>query len=328
MAIRSAPHPFTLRQLQYALAVAEELSFHRAAQRCHVSQPSLSAQVAELEESLGVRLFERDRRRVLVSKVGERLLPSLRRALLAADELDAAARQDADPLSGTLSIGVIPTVSPYLLPAVTGVLRARFPRLTLSWIEDKTAILVSQLAEGKLDAAVVALEAELGPVEHELLAKDHFLLAGARNHPLLANSAPLPRRELSGTDVLLLDDGHCLREQALEFCSRAKARELEFRATSLPTLVQMVAGGAGVTLLPELAVPTEAPRAGIAVRPFADPAPERSIALVWRRHSALAETLRTVASVMREAYPKPKDEKTTRGKRKRRAPGGLADRKR
>jgi LysR family hydrogen peroxide-inducible transcriptional activator len=327
MPISYGPHPFTLRQLQYALAVAEELSFHRAAERCHVSQPSLSAQLSELEASLGLRLFERDRRRVLVSKAGEQVLPALRHALLAADELTAVARQGADPLSGTLSIGVIPTVSPYFLPEVTGVLRSRFPRLTLSWIEDKTATLVKSLAEGRLDAAVVALEAELGPVDHELLAKDHFLLAAAPGHPLLAASGPVPRRELAGTDVLLLDDGHCLREQALEFCSRAKARELEFRATSLPTLVQMVAGGAGVTLLPELAVPTEAPRAEIAVRPFADPAPERSIALVWRRHSALAESLRAIAAVMREAYPKQRGAGKTPPKAPRKPSRGLANRK-
>jgi LysR family hydrogen peroxide-inducible transcriptional activator len=325
MTINSAPHPFTLRQLQYALAVADELSFHRAAERCHVSQPSLSAQVAELETSLGVRLFERDRRRVLVSGAGEQLLAALRRALVAADELAAAARQGADPLSGTLAIGVIPTVSPYFLPAVTGVLRSRFPRLTRSWIEDKTSVLVKSLSEGRLDAAVVALEAELGPVEHELLAKDQFLLAAAPGHPLLTQSEPLTRRDLSGTDVLLLDEGHCLREQALEFCSRARARELEFRATSLPTLVQMVAGGAGVTLLPELAVATEAPRAEIAVRRFADPAPERSIALIFRRHAAQEETLRSVAGVMRQAYPKPRRLKVP--KRPRRASGGLVNRK-
>lgn len=320
MPIRNEPHPFTLRQLQYALAVAEELSFHRAAERCHVSQPSLSAQVAELEESLGVRLFERDRRRVLVSKAGEQLLGSLRRALVSADDLALAARQNVDPLNGTLSLGVIPTVSPYFLPPVTRALRARFPHLKLQWTEDKTATLAKSLADGRLDAAVVALEAELGPVEHELIAKDHFLLAAAPGHPLLAASAPLSRRELAGTDVLLLDEGHCLREQALEFCSRARARELEFRATSLPTLLQMVAGGAGVTLLPELAMPTESSRAGVAVRPFADPAPERSIALVWRKQSALTETLHAVAAVMRKAYPKPSPPKRGRG------PGGVADR--
>jgi LysR family hydrogen peroxide-inducible transcriptional activator len=273
-----------------------------------------------------VRLFARTRRRGHVGKAGERLHPLHRQTLVAADQRGAAARQGADPLSGTLSLGVIPTVSPYLLPAVTGMLRSRFPRLSLSWIEDKTAVLVKSLAEGRVDAAVVALEAELGPVAHELIAKDHFLLAAAPGHPLLAGSAPLTRRDLAGTDVLLLDEGHCLREQALEFCSRSKARELEFRATSLPTLVQMVAGGAGVTLLPELAVPTEAPRAEIAVRPFAAPAPERSIALVWRRESALSETLRAIAGVMRQAYPKPRPAKAAPRPR-RRGPGGLANRK-
>lgn len=325
MPIRNEPHPFTLRQLQYALGVAEELSFHRAAERCHVSQPSLSAQVAELEESLGVRLFERDRRRVLVSKAGEQLLGTLRQALVAADDLTTLARKSADPLSGDLAIGVIPTVSPYFLPPVTKALRVRFPRLKLSWREDKTATLAKSLSEGRLDAAVVALEAELGPVEHELLAKDHFLLAAAPGHPLLSGTAPLSRRDLAGTDVLLLDEGHCLREQALEFCSRGKARELEFRATSLPTLVQMVADGAGVTLLPELAVPTESPRAGVEVRPFADPAPERSIALVWRKQAVLTETLRAVAAVMRQAYPRPEAPMPARRRPRKR---GVADRQR
>jgi len=303
VAITGASHPFSLRQLQYALAVADELSFHRAATRCGVSQPSLSAQLAELETNLGVRFFERDRRRVLVSKAGKPLLEQARRIVLAADDLVQVAKESVDPFVGKFTLGVIPTVSPYLLPKIAPVLREHFPRLALTWIEDKTAVLAHALAEGRLDGAVVALEAELGPVDHAVIAKDQFVLATPREHPLSQGTGGVARRDLAGEDVLLLDEGHCLREQALEYCSRTRAHELEFRATSLPTLVQMVAGGAGVTLLPSLAVEAEAARAQLSLRPFEAPAPERTIALIFRRHSPLAASMTTLAKVMRDAYP-------------------------
>ncbi|MEO8180929.1 MAG: LysR substrate-binding domain-containing protein [Deltaproteobacteria bacterium] len=298
-----APHPFSLRQLQYAVAVADALSFRKAAQLCHVSQPSLSSQLAQLELALGVRLFERDRRRVLATAAGKELIERARRLLVDADDLGAAARRASDPLDGTLRLGVIPTVSPYLLPHVTPALRADFPKLTAVWIEDKTDALVRGLETGALDAALLALEAELGEVEHEVVSTDPFMLATAQDDPLGQSSALVERTELRDADVLLLDDGHCFREQALAYCSRTKARELEFRATSLATLTQMVASGLGVTLLPALAVPTEAERAGLSVRPFAEPAPARTLALVWRRRSPIAAALRRVAVTLRTAYP-------------------------
>jgi len=298
-----APHPFSLRQLQYAVAVADALSFRKAAQLCHVSQPSLSSQLAQLELALGVRLFERDRRRVLATAAGKELIERARRLLVDADDLGAAARRASDPLDGTLRLGVIPTVSPYLLPHVTPALRADFPKLTAVWIEDKTDALVRGLETGALDAAILALEAELGEVEHEVVSTDPFMLATAQDDPLGQSSALVERAELRDADVLLLDDGHCFREQALAYCSRTKARELEFRATSLATLTQMVASGLGVTLLPALAVPTEAERAGLCVRPFAEPAPARTLALVWRRRSPIALALRRVAGTLRTAYP-------------------------
>jgi len=301
MAINGAPHPFTLRQLQYALAVADTLSFRKAAERCHVSQPSLSAQLAQIEDALGVRLFERDRRRVLLTPAGSELIERARRVVGEADDLTSAARRAGDPLAGTLRVGVIPTISPYLLPRATPALRASFPRLTTRWVEDKTSALVRALENGGLDAALLALEADLGDVDHEIVAVDPFVLATAPGDPLGARATPATAAELRNANVLLLDDGHCFREQALAFCSRAKANELEFRATSLPTLAQMVAGGAGVTLLPRIAVDTEARRAGLRVRPFADPAPHRTIALVWRKRSPLAPALRKVAAAVRDA---------------------------
>jgi LysR family transcriptional regulator, hydrogen peroxide-inducible genes activator len=296
------PHPFTLRQLQYAVAVAEWLSFRKAAEHCHVSQPSLSAQIAQMEGALGVRLFERDRRRVLVMAAGREIIKRARTILRQTDDLVELARRAGDPLSGTLRIGVIPTISPYLLPRLTSALRAAYQRLTILWVEDKTEVVVRSLEAGTLEAALLALEADLGDVEREIIGPDPFVLATPVGHPLGTKASPAKASELRDASVLLLDDGHCFREQALAFCSGAKAHELEFRATSLTTLAQMVAGGAGVTLLPEIAVATEAKRAELSIRPFAHPSPRRTIALVWRKRSPLSPALRQLAATARAAY--------------------------
>lgn len=299
----SGPHPFSLRQLQYAVAVADTLSFRKAAERCHVSQPSLSAQLAQLEEALGVRLFERDRRHVLLTAPGRELVERARRVIVDADDLVEVARRAGDPLAGTLRIGVIPTVSPYLLPSITPAFRKQYPRLTVLWVEDKTDVLVRKLDEGALDAALLALEADIGDVEREVVARDPFVLVTPSHHPLGAKTGPAKPNELRHASVLLLDDGHCFRDQALAICARSKADELEFRATSLPTLAQMVASGAGVTLLPSLAVPTEAKRANLRVRPFTQPEPGRTIALVWRKRSPLGTALRQIGTTIKNAYP-------------------------
>lgn len=298
-----APHPLTLRQLQYVVAVAQTLSFRKAAERCRVSQPSLSAQVAQLEAALAVRLFERDKKGVLPTQAGKALIERAQRLVLDADELVMAARRAGDPLAGTLTLGVIPTIAPYLLPSVTPALRKAFPKLSVAWIEDKTEAVANLLASGALDAALVALEAELGDVEHAVVAKDPFVLVTRRDHPLAQKRTDVARAELRDTEMLLLDDGHCFREQALEYCTRAKVHELALRATSLATLTQMVAGGMGITLLPQLAVPTEAVRAGLKVRTFASPAPFRTIALIWRKRSAIGDALQKLAEVLRAAYP-------------------------
>jgi LysR family transcriptional regulator, hydrogen peroxide-inducible genes activator len=351
----SEPLPFSLRQLQYAAAVADTLSFRRAAERCHVSQPSLSAQLAHLETVLGVRLFERDRRRVLPTAAGKDLLERARRVLRDAEDLVQAARQLGDPLAGSLRIGVIPTISSYLLPGVSPALRRRFPRLRLAWVEDKTGTLVRDLERGGLDAALLALEgvrgdgelvtdasapqsrrrdgrdrgamrpsrvkrAPIGDVEVAEIAKDPFVLALPRDHPLAASGGPAGLSDLREASVLLLDEGHCFRDQALAYCSRGRAHELEFRATSLATLAQMVAGGAGVTLLPALAVPTESRRARIQIRPLAHPAPGRTIALVWRRQSPLGGALRQIAETIAAGYLTTTSELVGRAHRNRRRP--------
>ncbi|MBM4442110.1 MAG: LysR family transcriptional regulator, partial [Candidatus Rokubacteria bacterium] len=268
MAMKLSPLALSLRQLQYAVAVADTLSFRAAAERCHVAQPSLSAQLAQLEEALGVRLFERDRRRVLPTAAGRELIERARRVLREASDLVEAAAHAGDPLAGRLTIGVIPTISPYLLPVAAPALRKAFPKLGVAWREEKTADLVRGIRDGSLDAALLALDAEIGDVERETIARDPFVLAVPARHALGATSAPARLADLREAPVLLLDDGHCFRDQALAVCTNARVREGEFRATSLSTLTQMVAGGAGVTLLPQLAVPTETARAAVRVRPF------------------------------------------------------------
>ncbi len=300
--MRWSPHPCTLRQLQYVAAIAETRSFRRAADLCAVSQPSLSAQVAQLERALGVTLFERTKRRVLPTRAGEELLARARDVLREADDLVEAATRLTDPFAGTLRLGVIPTISPYLVPEIAPVLRTRYPRLRLQWTEDKTAVLAAKLRGGDLDAALVALEADLGDVEHEVVGRDPFVLATPLGHRLGVKVTPAAPKDLDGESVLLLDDGHCFRDQALAWCSRAHAEELDYRATSLATLTQMVAGGAGVTVLPELAVPMENRRGTLRVRPFARPAPGRTIALVWRPATPLAKALRAIAGTMRDVY--------------------------
>jgi len=299
-----APHAFSLRQLQYAVAVGETLSFRRAAERCRVSQPSLSAQVAQLEQALGVRLFERDRRRVLVTPVGQRVIERARIILRETDDVIELARGAGDPLAGTLRVGVIPTISPYLLPRLTPAIRTAYPRLTLRWVENKTATLMRDLDAGLLDAALLALEADLGDVEREVIARDPFVLVAARDDPMARRNSPVRIGDLRDVTILILDDEHCFGEQALSLCANSRACPHEFRATSITTIAQMVAGGAGVTLLPALSVPTEVRGPALRVRPFAKPAPGRTIGLVWRRNSPLAETFRRVAATVRGAYPR------------------------
>jgi LysR family hydrogen peroxide-inducible transcriptional activator len=277
----------SLRQLQYVVAVADTLGFHRAAARCHVSQPTLSAQVQQLEAVIGVRLFERDRQRVLVTSAGVDLVARARRVLVEVDDLIAAATRLHEPFAGALRIGVIPTVAPYLLPDIMPKVVAKYPRLSLVFREEKTADIVRELAVGTLDAGLVALEADIGGCAHAEIAKDSFVAAMPAGHPLTRKKR-LALSDLESENVLLLDEGHCLREQALTLCTKARANETSFRATSLATLAQMVSSGAGITLLPSLAVPVENRRGQLEIRPFAKPVPDRTIALIWRPRSPFA----------------------------------------
>ncbi len=300
--MRFGPHPLSLRQLQYVVAVADTKSFRQAAERCLVSQPSLSAQIAEIEGALDLRLFERSRRGVILTKAGEALVEGARRVLLSVEDLLDTAKRHADPLSGTLRVGVIPTLAPYFLPIVDPALRAEFPALTLLWSEDKTRTLVQRIQRGELDAALLALEANLEDLEHAVVGRDPFVVAMPPGHALGESKGEIPLQALQNESVLLLDEGHCFREQALELCSSAGAEELGFRATSLSTLAQMVAAGSGITLLPRLSLEVENRRGQLMLRTFAAPEPYRTIVLGWRRRSALTEPLKRLAQTAARAF--------------------------
>jgi LysR family hydrogen peroxide-inducible transcriptional activator len=304
---RFAPHPFSLRKLQYVVALSETLSFRRAAERCRVSQPALSAQLLELEDLLGARLFDRERRSVRLTPAGRAFVQRAQRVLVGADELARTSRGGGrEPLEGPLRLGVIPTIAAYLLPSASPALKKAFPKLEALWVEDRTTALLSELESGEVEAALVALEAPLGDVEHAAIAVDELWLALPRDHALAKERGALRTSAIRRAELLVMDEGHCLGAQTAEFCARMRAETLEFRATSLPTLAQMVGGGRGLTLLPALAAPLEAPRARLALRRFRPPAPRRTIALVWRRSSALGAAFQRIAAAIRAAYPGPR----------------------
>lgn len=277
-------HPPTLRQLRHLVALHETGHFGRAAQASHVTQSTLSASVKELENVLGVPLVDRTSRRVAFTPLGLATVERARRLLVGADELVQFAKAAAEPLAGPLRLGVIPTIGPFFLPAALPRLRRRFPRLRLYLREELTDRLLERLEGGELDVALVALPYDAGNVDTMVLFDDAFALACRKDHRL-AQARTVRARDLAGEPLLLLEEGHCLRGHALSAChlpGRGGGTVLE--ATSLHTLVQMVEGGLGVTLLPELAV-----RGGIlrgtslVTRPLAEPSESREIALVWRR---------------------------------------------
>ena len=294
-----------LRELEYLVAVGDHGHFGRAAQACHVSQPTLSTQLRKLEDELGVRLVERTPRRATLTPVGRLVVERARQAIHEVDDIAELARAARDPSSGTLRVGLFPTLAPYLLPHVVAELHQRFPRLELLLVEEKSATLLARLRDGELDAALLARPQRDETLHEEPLFAEEFLLALPLGHPLARDAEPVDVAVLAHQDLLLLDEGHCLRDQALSVCASAGARERRgFRATSLETLRQMVAAGVGITLLPRLAVePPVTPSAGIVLRTFRAPAPEREIAMYWRRTSPLDALLREVSEVVRAGVP-------------------------
>lgn len=290
-----------LRDLKYLVALADLRHFGKAAKACFVSQPTLSIQLMKLEEDLGVQLVERTPRRVLMTAAGQDAAKRARRILAEVEELREAALRGASPEVGKLRLGVFPTLAPYLLPHVVPELHARYPRLELLLTEEKSDVLLQRLHEGALDAALLALPIHDERLHAQFLFEEPFLLAAPAGHPLAAHKT-LTIESLDKENLLLLEDGHCLRDQALDVCRLSGAHETPgFRATSLETLRQMVATGVGVTLLPLLSVlePITQP-VGLRVVKFRKPAPSRRIALVWRKSSALDDFLGQIAEGISE----------------------------
>jgi LysR family transcriptional regulator, hydrogen peroxide-inducible genes activator len=290
-----------LRSLEYLVALADHGNFRLAAEACFVSQPTLSAQIQKLERELGVQLIERSSRGATVTVAGEPVVERARAVLREVDEMRAVARLHHDPEAGQLRLGVFPTLGPYLLPHVVPTVRERFPRMQLLLVEEKSADLERQLRAGDLDLALLATGIDTSGLHEELLFDEDFLLATPIGHPLARSGQHVETLALAGEQLLLLDEGHCLRDQALSVCALAGADERSgFRATSLETLRQMVLSGTGITLLPRLAVsPPVAVSPDLALTELDDPTPSRRIAAYWRASSPYREFLPRLSAALR-----------------------------
>ncbi|MGN6287121.1 MAG: LysR substrate-binding domain-containing protein [Afipia sp.] len=275
----------SLKQLRYFDAVARSGHFGRAAEQCAVTQPALSMQIQELEKTLGIQLLERSRNGVMLTEGGKDIAQRAARVLADVRDIVDAARRQGGVLSGPLRLGVIPSIAPYILPQLLPTVRNAFPDLDLHIRETQTQLLTRELLDGQLDLLLLALPIEHPDIETVSLFDDRFLLAMAKSHRVSHHVRATPDL-LKDDRLLLLEEGHCLRDQALAFCNLRRIENINtFGASSLSTLVQMVANGLGMTLLPELAVPLEARRGDIHLMRFADPEPQRTIGLAWRRSS-------------------------------------------
>ena len=290
-----------LRALKYFVKLADLKHFSRAAEACFVSQPTLSTQIRKLEEELGVQLVERAPRRVMLTAVGQDVAERARRVLNDIDQIKLAARSSGNPAEGQLRLGLFPTLAPYLLPHTVPLIRKSYPSLKLQLAEEKTEEVLRLLHSGELDAALLALPIDDDGLDMEVLFREPFVLAMPAGHRL-AGKNEIELDDLEGRELLLLDEGHCLREHALEVCSIAGAHErVDFHATSMETLRQMVAAEVGITLMPMLAVqPPIAETANMTLKNFTEPAPSRTIALVWRKSSALVDFLRELSDCFRQ----------------------------
>ncbi len=290
-----------LRDLRYLTALAEHKHFGRAADASFASQPTLSTQIKKLEDELDVQLFERQPRKVLLTRAGEAVVARARVILREVDAIREIARSARDPEAGRIRLGLFPTLGPYLLPHVVPALRIRFPKLELLLIEEKTEELIAQLDRGDLDAILLALPVGDENFAVRALFEEAFVLALPRERAGdFPGDAPVELGQLRDREVLLLEEGHCLRQQALSLCGLNGAAEKSgFRATSLETLRQMVAANVGVTLLPELAtLPPVAPNEHLLLRAFVEPAPRRLIGLLWRKSDARENLMEALAQLI------------------------------
>ncbi|TWG89547.1 LysR family hydrogen peroxide-inducible transcriptional activator [Mesorhizobium sp. J18] len=294
----------TIRQMQYFQALAETRHFGRAAALAGVSQPALSAQIAEMETRLACRLFERGKGVVRLTEEGRMLLPRIEKILAEISDLEAVARRGRRMLEGRFRIGIIPTVAPYLLPHVLPELRSRFPALQTELREAVTGTLMDETLSGRLDAFIAALPIGNDGLVSETLFTDRFFLAVPPDDPAFV-SPPVPPESPSLERLMLLEEGHCLREQALAVCGQVKPVAMaRYGATSLTTLLQMVAHGMGITLIPEMAIGVAQATRNLKIVSFADPVPSRTICLAWRRNSPRQDECRILADLIRETAPR------------------------
>lgn len=289
----------TIRQLQYLVAVIELCHFGKAAERCFVTQSTLSAGIQELETLLGAKLLERTKRKVIPTQLGVELLEKSQQLLGLAAEIVDIARSDNEPLSGRLRLGVIPTIGPFLLPQVLPGIRDRFPALKLHLLEDQTPRLLERLARGELDAAILALPYEIGNLESKIFWHEDFWVAFPENHKL-GSGGSVTSKELPADELLLLEEGHCFRDHALSVCHMQELRySASFQGTSLYTLIQMVAGGQGITFIPEMAIDSALMKlSNIRFRSLSEQGPHRQIGLVWRPSFHRKDDLQRLAECM------------------------------
>ena len=296
----------TLQELRYLVALADKGHFVRAAESCHVGQSTLSTQLKKLEASLNVTLFERSRHHLHATPIGEQIIEQARIALSVIEQIKQVARLGHNPMAGPLRLGVIPTLGPYLVPHLLPAIRTRFPDLSIYLREDLTDHLLERLRQGRLDALLLALPLRGDDIETLELFQESFVVALPSGHRLAAQQH-IQQADLACENVLLLEEGHCMRHQALAICDQQPAQQREeLKATSIETLRQMVAAGVGCTLLPQLAA---LPGAGslqdnaVLIRPFAPPQPTRAIGLAWRRNFPRESTLRRLAELIRDRLP-------------------------
>jgi LysR family hydrogen peroxide-inducible transcriptional activator len=304
--------------MRYFEALATTRHFGRAAALVHVSQPALSAQIMEMEEHLGIKLVERSRTGILLTQKGIEVLRRIRVILGEVEQLERRARQRDGVLDGLIRIGLIPTVAPYLVPRLIPKLRETYPKIEIELKEAVTDRLLIDLHEGRLDAVIAALPVDAENVEKQVLFADRFFMAMANNNSEVLTS-PLMESQVDADRLLLLEEGHCLREQALSVCGTAGKRSLvNFGATSMATLLQMVSHNMGMTLIPEMAIASETARNNLRIVPFADPAPSREIGLIWRKSTgraadiaALAEAAQACASERTAEPPLPRQQRVS-----------------
>jgi len=279
-----------LRDLKYLVAVADLRSFVQAAEQCCISQPTLSTQIKKMEQGLGVKVFERSNKKVLATELGEQIISSARRILLEVDQIEALAKNAQNPFSGNFRLGAFPTLSTYIFPKLVPLIKDELPELRLILIEEKTDKLIEQLRRGEIDAALLAFPIKEEFLMTEKLFDDEFKLAVATDNPLSEKKA-ISTTDLFNQQLLLLDEGHCLRDQALQICQLHGAEEQhDVRATGLETLRQMVKAGTGITFMPKIAI--NEPEPDIRYIPFLEPVPKRTIGLVWRKTSARTELIK------------------------------------